>query len=56
METLGHKIRITRNFFHVTVDGWEIAIAKGIGNDRLTEVQAVGQAIRIAKARKAGRK
>jgi len=47
-----NTIRITRDFFHVTVEGREIPVAKEIGKDRLTEAQAIEKAIRIAAARK----
>jgi hypothetical protein len=45
-------IRITRDFYFVTIEGHEIPIAKGIGESRLTEEQAIEKARRIREARK----
>jgi len=46
-----NNVRITRDFYHVTVDRWEIAVPKGIGKDRIDEAEAVRRARRIARAR-----
>ena len=42
-------VRRTRNFYHVTIDGREIAVSPNIGQ-RWTEADAIEQATRIAAA------